>query len=98
MDYSTDYLTNKQAAKFLHLSEITLALGENRIFSLAQIVLGKIKTGKLENGFTAREMKRKHWSGLQSGEMIQDVLTLLVDYGYLKTIDSGDGRLEKIRP
>jgi putative DNA primase/helicase len=68
------------------------ALGENRIFSLAQIVLGKIKTGKLETGFTARELKRKHWSGLQSGEMIQDVLTLLIDYGYLKTIDSGETR------
>lgn len=68
------------------------ALGENRIFSLAQIVLGKIKTGKLESGFTAREVKRKGWSGLQSGEMIQDVLTVLVDYGYLKTIDSGERR------
>jgi len=68
------------------------ALGENRIFSLAQIVLGKIKTGKLGTGFTARELKRKHWSGLQSGEMIQDVLAVLVDYGYLKTVVSGEGR------
>ena len=66
------------------------ALGENRIFSLAQIVLGKIKTGKLGTGFTARELKRKHWSGLSSGELIQDALEVLTDYGYLKTITSGE--------
>lgn len=68
------------------------ALGENRIFALAQIVLGKIRTGKLVSGFTAREVKRKGWSGLSSGEMIQDVLGVLMDYGYLRTVESDAGR------
>lgn len=67
-------------------------LGENRIFSLARIVLGKIKTGKLKSGFTAREIKRKGWSSLQSSELINDVLHLLVDYGYLETLHSEIGR------
>lgn len=67
-------------------------LGENRIFTLARAVLGKIQSGKLSSGFTVREIKRKGWSGLQSGDLIQDVLLLLVDYGYLKTVDGDTGR------
>jgi len=94
-----DRITAETTVKALAYIEVmttharrVFALGENRIFSLAQIVLGKIKTGKLESGFTARELKRKQWSNLQSGEMIEDVLTLLTDYGYLKTIESGERR------
>jgi len=68
------------------------ALGENRIFASAQMVLGRIRTGKLQNGFTAREVKRKGWSGLNNTEIIQEVLSLLVDYRYLKTIETDSGR------
>jgi hypothetical protein len=69
------------------------ALGENQIFALAQTALGKIKKGELANGFTVREMSRKQWSGLRSKETVQDVLSLLVEYGYLKEYrPEGDGR------
>jgi putative DNA primase/helicase len=67
------------------------ALGENRMFSVAQSVLGRIKAGKLVNGFTVREVKRKGWAGLQSSEMIQEILSLLADYGYLQKIERGEG-------
>jgi hypothetical protein len=69
------------------------ALGENQIFALAQTALGKIRKGELSNGFTAREMARKQWSGLRAKEAVQDVLSLLVEYGYLKEYRTeGEGR------
>jgi hypothetical protein len=69
------------------------ALGENQIFSLAQILIGKIKKGELEQGFTAYEIKRKQWSGLKTPDTIKDVTGLLTDYGYLRELPtSGEGR------
>ncbi len=69
------------------------ALGENQIFSLAQILIGKIKKGELEQGFTIREVMRKHWSGLGTKDTAQDVIGLLIDYGYLLELPtSGEGR------
>lgn len=72
-------------------AERVFALGENRIFSLAQTLIGKIKLGKVVDGFTVRDLKRKGWAGLQTTEIINDVLALLEDYGYLKSIDTSDG-------
>ncbi|MDQ3181765.1 MAG: YfjI family protein [Acidobacteriota bacterium] len=69
------------------------ALGENQIFSLAQILVGKIKKSELEQGFTAYEVKRKQWSGLKTPDTIKDVIGLLIDYGYLRELPaSGEGR------
>jgi putative DNA primase/helicase len=69
------------------------ALGENQIFALAQMLLGKIKKGNLEQGFKARDIARKQWSGLKTPDTIKDVLSLLVDYGYLRAVEThGDGR------
>ena len=69
------------------------ALGENQIFALAQTLLGKIKKCDLPQGFTAREVSRKQWSGLKTPDSIRDVLSLLIDYGYLKeTGTNGEGR------
>lgn len=59
------------------------ALGENRVFALANSFLGKIKKGDLKQGFTRREVTRKGWSALNKAEIVQDVLDLLVDYDYL---------------
>ncbi len=69
------------------------ALGENQIFSLAQILIGKIKKGELEQGFTAYEIKRKQWSGLKTPDTIKDVVDLLLDYGFLLELPTkGEGR------
>ncbi|MEJ7862893.1 MAG: DUF3987 domain-containing protein [Pyrinomonadaceae bacterium] len=85
-----DEITLKTALKAIAYTEVlttharrVFALGENQIFSLAQILIGKIKKGDLEQGFTAYEIKRKQWSGLKTPDTIKDVLSLLVDYGYL---------------
>lgn len=69
------------------------ALGENQIFALANMLLGKIRKGNLKQGFKGREVIRKQWSGLKSKDTVQDVLSLLIDYGYLREHQtSGEGR------
>lgn len=95
-----DEITLETALKAIAYTEVlttharrVFALGENQIFSLAQILIGKIKKGELEQGFTAYEIKRKQWSGLKTPDTIKDVIGLLVDYGYLLELPtSGEGR------
>ena len=95
-----DEITLETALKAIAYTEVlttharrVFALGENQIFSLAQILIGKIKKGDLEQGFTAYEIKRKQWSGLKTPETIKDVIGLLLDYGYLLELPtSGEGR------
>ncbi len=67
-------------------------LGENQVFSLANSLLGKIKKGNLEQGFTQYDLKRKQWSGLKDYNDIRDVLDLLLDYGYLSEVTKTKGR------
>jgi len=95
-----DEITLETALKAIAYTEVlttharrVFALGENQIFALAQILIGKIKKGELGQGFTAYEIKRKQWSGLKTPDTIKDVTGLLVDYGYLLELPtSGDGR------
>ncbi len=95
-----DEITLATALKAIAYTEVlttharrVFALGENQIFALAQILIGKIKKGDLEQGFTIREVMRKQWSGLKSKETVQDVIGLLIDYGYLLELPTGgEGR------
>ncbi|HXG84761.1 MAG TPA: DUF3987 domain-containing protein, partial [Pyrinomonadaceae bacterium] len=95
-----DEITLETALKAIAYTEVlttharrVFALGENQIFSLAQILIGKIKKGDLEQGFTIREVMRKQWSGLKAKDTVQDVIGLLIDYGYLRELPpSGEGR------
>ncbi len=98
--YFPDEITPATALKAITYIEVlksharrVFALGENQIFALAQIVIGKIKKGDLPQGFTGREVMRKQWSGLKSKDTVQDVLSLLVDYRYLRELKTdGEGR------
>ena len=95
-----DEITIETALKAIAYTEVLIsharrvfALGENQIYSLAQVLIGKIKKGELAPGFKARDVMRKQWSGLRSKETVQDVLKLLSDYGYLRElVKSGEGR------
>ena len=49
----------------------------------AKLILAKIKSGKLTNGFSARELRRKEWSGLTDATEIREGLETLVEEGYL---------------
>ena len=44
---------------------------------------------KLSDIFTVREIRRKHWSGLDENYLIQSSLSLLEDYGYLAEYKDG---------
>ena len=98
--YFPDEITPATALKAITYVEVlksharrVFALGENQIFTLANTLLGKIKKGDLAQGFTGREVMRKQWSGLKSKDTVQDVLSLLADYGYLRELKTdGEGR------
>jgi hypothetical protein len=59
------------------------ALGENEIFALANSLIGNIKEGRLEHGFTVHQIARKQWSGLSKRNVVEEVVQLLEEYGYL---------------
>ena len=98
--YFPDEITQATALKAITYVEVlksharrVFALGENQIFALANTLLGKIRKGDLAQGFTGREVMRKQWSGLKSKDTVQDVLNLLIDYGYLRELQTeGEGR------
>lgn len=50
----------------------------------AKLILVKIENGKLSSGFTAREIHRKGWTGLNDNTEIKEGLEVLVDYGFLR--------------
>jgi hypothetical protein len=44
----------------------------------------RIKTGDLTEGFTAREIKQRHWSGLTDAAAVDAGLSILVECGWLR--------------
>ena len=55
----------------------------NNPLKAAKLILSKIKSGKLSNGFTPREIYQKGWSGLTDSAEVKDGLETLIDYRYL---------------
>lgn len=57
----------------------------------ARTILGKRK--ELPDGFTARDVHRKGWTGIDSAEVARDALEMLTDYHHLYvSADSNGGR------
>lgn len=50
----------------------------------AGFILPHIQKGDLRNGFTARDVQRKQWSGLTDLDGIKDALALLCELGWLR--------------
>ena len=48
----------------------------------AKRILSRIRKGEIEDGFTARDLKRKNWAGMDA-QNVEAALALLVDHGYL---------------
>ena len=65
-----------------HARRIYSAATNNPVKS-AKLILTKIGKGKLSNGFTAREIRRKGWTGLSDATEIKEGLEALSDYNYL---------------
>jgi putative DNA primase/helicase len=50
----------------------------------ARVILKKVKSRALVDGFTPREIAQKNWTGLNDVEAVRKALALLVDYDYLR--------------
>jgi hypothetical protein len=63
-----------------------------RLFNIAQhteasaalLIWKRIETGDFSDGFTAREIKQRHWSGLSDSAAVDAGLSILVECGWLR--------------
>jgi hypothetical protein len=68
-----------------------------RIYALAESHDEEAKTivnrrDKLPNGFSARNVVRKGWSGLTDSRVVDDTLETLIEHGYLKAEPVNNGK------
>jgi putative DNA primase/helicase len=50
----------------------------------AHLLAAKIRQGHIKEGFTAREIHKCHWSGLNDMQDIEDALGILSELGWLR--------------
>lgn len=55
----------------------------------AQALADKVRQGKLQDGFTARDVRRNQWRGLTTDEAVQAALDWLEDEGWLRADEVG---------
>jgi len=58
----------------------------NPVDANAKTILTKIESCKLSDGFSAGDILRGSWTGLDSLENVKSALTRLIDYGWLKQV------------
>ena len=58
-------------------------MGGSHHLALAHVLLKKLKAEKLNNPFTLRELKRKHWQGFDTPQVIEETLDTLEEHGYI---------------
>lgn len=63
------------------------ALLEVQQVSAAIALARKIANGKLPDGFTARDVHRKGWTGLTQISVVEQALGILEDHGYVAAVD-----------
>jgi len=52
----------------------------------ARALAKRIKNGEVKDGFSLREVYRRHWSGLSDRETVEPAVDLLVELGWLKEV------------
>ena len=57
----------------------------------AKLILARIRKGELADGFTAREIQRKAWSGLTEVDAIKSGLELLADLDWIEAATAETG-------
>ena len=62
-------------------------LGFGAVSSLARTLARKLQAGELPDGFKARELYRKHWTGMSEPKDAGRVLDYLIDVGYLRQVE-----------
>jgi hypothetical protein len=51
----------------------------------ARLVLARLRSGALPSPFAAREIYRRGWAGLSEPELVAEALSILEDYGYIRS-------------
>ncbi len=51
--------------------------------AVAKLILARIRKGDLSDGFSARDIRRKEWSGLTDNDQIKAGLNLLADFDWI---------------
>ena len=59
--------------------------GRNNTATAASRILQRLRTKDLTSTFTARELKRREWSGLTDAKTVDSALEMLADHGWLIT-------------
>jgi hypothetical protein len=52
----------------------------------ARLLLARLRNGEVAPTFSARDIYRKHWSGLGDAKHVKEACRLLADYGYLQEL------------
>lgn len=55
----------------------------------ARLLLARLRRGEVKSPFTARDVYRRNWSGLNDTKRVKAAVELLADYGYLKEAPQG---------
>jgi hypothetical protein len=50
----------------------------------AQALARKLERGELKNGFTAREVRRRQWTGLKTERAVETAIEWLEDCGWVR--------------
>ncbi|MFD2270906.1 hypothetical protein ACFS07_06630 [Undibacterium arcticum] len=57
----------------------------------AQTLGRRLSEGKLQDGFTARDVRRKRWGGLGTAAQVESALDVLEEFGWVRAIETGGG-------
>jgi len=66
------------------------ALADVARVSAAQTLSNRLKAGKLDDGFTARDVYVKGWTALGSAREAEAALATLEEFGYVRAVDDSD--------
>lgn len=64
--------------------------------SAARAILNRIARGQLQDGFTAKDIYKNCWSGLENGPRLTEALKLLSEYDWLREVRVGTGGKPKV--
>jgi Protein of unknown function (DUF3987) len=63
----------------------------------AKALAKRIEQGELKDGFTLRDLYRKHWAGLSDREAVGQAVDLLLELGWLLVVEEQTGGKTKVR-
>jgi putative DNA primase/helicase len=91
-NFEVDEITLKSAISYVEYlrshAERIYALPEQFVLKAAKNLLAKFD--KLDSQFTLRDVKRKKWSGLVDGDVVEAALAVLEEHGYCQQLETNN--------